>query len=1060
MARYGSAGSDFKMRRVTDSQGRPGYVYFDDAGNQTRVHASEQAARDELATKKQQMMLEDNRPVSSGPMIREQISQGTARSSEVMEMQPVSEQGMTQRALAQSRPPQSEAEAKSGPAQRGRTNFARSEPFSMEERFSAPSRRNPNEQTIPVGPNSDIERRMTGTEGPRMTPEGLKQFAARQQIQRVQGGGAQSEAEEKLGPAQRGRRAPLMEGSDTSVGMVGEQPSEEQPGMLGRNPALAGINQADEARTRDAIGQMDATEMQAAEAGSQKSAEVAAQQMDDAGLMNTERQEPKQPDDPASAELSQLNKEANSQNPTKKAKAEKERKDLFAGLSREERAFAKEELGNYHIDPNSGLAINLDAMRDDGERRANMMMLDYIPEHQRASMLASWGYIDKEDVEGLPDDPKTKRLEMELLNKITLKTMDIDGKKGIIGEEYKGRVGIEKLRIRAASDLAKQHNVSAEKMFGLKSEHDKLIQGNEFAHIKDQSKKERAVRKYLQDKHNISAENIQNIIKDMNIETKRMDMQATQYVARQSRFGQKEVQEVIGKWKDTIATKQIAGNQTLEELRAASLAEVAEITGKSQVEVADMVGMWNGYLGTVRADASRDVATTQAGATRYVSDNQVKMKTLETTLARDLGMEEINIKKAWNQVLKDQGNRKLTIEEQMAVLKQYMGIADVQLKQDQEARLLQSVKDLHKREWTKIKDNTAFLNRQLGVTEKLKDRELSIADQKVAIAKHNQLFTDYKWMMDNDQWESAAILAKHDGLLGELAPNGEAKIRADARKKASTHGADVELIQALQDGGYVTKGLKPKDVNAVIGKYHTKRANVVSELMNTVKTDENGDNNLQGAMKRWGIPPAEQAPRNEEGKIVWFNEEWKDENAYRSAVIQEVLNKEMNEAYPGLHAGLERRRLKRLIGSSWDGATTGSDKVKKDTPEVAEEISSTQQIEEITETAGPDFEAAYSEGQAGIKDRLLGRGVNDQQEALETGKGDLKQQMLRFKKTLGNGGMAPARITKILESPQQIVDHFTSHPKDFERLGTWAKYYVAQQAQNQKKWGSQPSPDF
>ena len=395
MARYGSAGSDFKMRRVTDSQGRPGYVYFDDAGNQTRVHASEQAARDELAAKKQQMMLEDNRPVSSGPIIREQISQGTARSSEVMEMQPVSEQGMMQRALAQSRPPQSEAEAKVGPAQRGRTNSARSEPFMMEERFSAPSRRNPNEQTISVGPNSDIERRMTGTEGPRMTPEGLKKFAARQQIQRVQGGGAQSEAEDKLGPEQRGRRAPLMEGVDTSVGMVGEQPSEEQLGMLGRNPALAGINQAQQDRQKSAM-----------------EADVSKLFASDAGLMNTQRQQPKQPDNPASAELAQLNAEAVSKNPAKKAKAQKEREGLFAGLSKEERAFAKEELGNYYVDPLSGHAVNLDAMAASDKRAADMALLQYVPEHQRVGMLAKMGYIDPEDVKDLPESDAVRVAEL------------------------------------------------------------------------------------------------------------------------------------------------------------------------------------------------------------------------------------------------------------------------------------------------------------------------------------------------------------------------------------------------------------------------------------------------------------------------------------------------------------------------------------------------------------------------------------------------------------------------------------------------------------------------
>jgi hypothetical protein len=157
---------------------------------------------------------------------------------------------------------------------------------------------------------------------------------------------------------------------------------------------------------------MDATEMQAAEAGSQKSAEVAAQQMDDAGLMNTGRQEPKQPDNPASAELAQLNAEAVSKNPAKKAKAQKEREGLFAGLSKEERAFAKEELGNYYVDPLSGHAVNLDAMAASDKRAADMALLQYVPEHQRVGMLAKMGYIDPEDVKDLPESDSVRVAEL------------------------------------------------------------------------------------------------------------------------------------------------------------------------------------------------------------------------------------------------------------------------------------------------------------------------------------------------------------------------------------------------------------------------------------------------------------------------------------------------------------------------------------------------------------------------------------------------------------------------------------------------------------------------
>ena len=120
----------------------------------------------------------------------------------------------------------------------------------------------------------------------------------------------------------------------------------------------------------------------------------------------------KQPDNPASAELSQLNAEAVSKNPAKKAKAQKDREELFAGLSKEERAYAKEELGNYYIDPLSGHAINLDAMKASDKRVSDMALLQYVPEHQRVGLMAKMGYIDPEDVKDLPESDSVRVAEL------------------------------------------------------------------------------------------------------------------------------------------------------------------------------------------------------------------------------------------------------------------------------------------------------------------------------------------------------------------------------------------------------------------------------------------------------------------------------------------------------------------------------------------------------------------------------------------------------------------------------------------------------------------------
>ena len=351
----------------------------------------------------------------------------------------------------------------------------------MEERFPAPEKQGLSERAIPLGANSDIEKRLTGAEGPRMTPEMLREMAIkRQQQKEVQGGGAQSEREERHGPAQRGRTGTPQsgpsymgdmsnQGLDASVGMVGEQPSEEQLGMLGRNPALAGINQADEARTRDAIGQMDATEMQAAEAGSQKSAEVAAQQMDDAGLMNTKRQEPKQPDDPASAELAQLNTEAVSKNPAKKARALKEREKLFAGLSKEERAFAKEELGNYYIDPLSGHAVNLDAMAASDKRAAQVALLKYIPEHQRTTMMGKFGWIDAEDIKDLPESDTVKAEEIKAASALAVQDLINSGNKETLETSVGSKERMQKRQLQFEyKSLGDKTNIDQQKLDILK----------------------------------------------------------------------------------------------------------------------------------------------------------------------------------------------------------------------------------------------------------------------------------------------------------------------------------------------------------------------------------------------------------------------------------------------------------------------------------------------------------------------------------------------------------------------------------------------------------------
>jgi hypothetical protein len=101
------------------------------------------------------------------------------------------------------------------------------------------------------------------------------------------------------------------------------------------------------------------------------------------------------------------------------------RKKVYAHLPPRERALAKEETGNYWIDPISGVAINVDAIEADGKRKSNWLMIDKLPEHARPWFMAKFGYLDEEDVDGMPMDPKLKIAEMNVqAKKLELESLE------------------------------------------------------------------------------------------------------------------------------------------------------------------------------------------------------------------------------------------------------------------------------------------------------------------------------------------------------------------------------------------------------------------------------------------------------------------------------------------------------------------------------------------------------------------------------------------------------------------------------------------------------------
>jgi len=156
------------------------------------------------------------------------------------------------------------------------------------------------------------------------------------------------------------------------------------------------------------------------------------------------------PDDPPEVmEMKQLQIDAQK----KKPGAIKARKEMFAGLPREAKAMAKEELGNYYVDPNSGLAINLTELDASANRRAHMMLLQEVPKHQRTTMLANWGYIDKEDVENLPEDPQIQKAKIEAANRLAVAALQDKGATTRTGMQTSANLAIANLQDDTARTL-------------------------------------------------------------------------------------------------------------------------------------------------------------------------------------------------------------------------------------------------------------------------------------------------------------------------------------------------------------------------------------------------------------------------------------------------------------------------------------------------------------------------------------------------------------------------------------------------------------------------------
>jgi len=130
--------------------------------------------------------------------------------------------------------------------------------------------------------------------------------------------------------------------------------------------------------------------------------------------------------------------------------AVKARKEMFEGMPKEEKAMAKEELGNYYIGP-GGFAIDLDEVSNSLSREGDFKLLQQLPDHAKPYMLMKMGYINKEDYEGMPESSEFRTEEMKLVNNLDLGEQETERKR--MGVE--GSKDVETIRTEAQKIMAK-----------------------------------------------------------------------------------------------------------------------------------------------------------------------------------------------------------------------------------------------------------------------------------------------------------------------------------------------------------------------------------------------------------------------------------------------------------------------------------------------------------------------------------------------------------------------------------------------------------------------------
>ena len=286
--------------------------------------------------------------------------------------------------------------------------------------------------------------------------------------------------------------------------------------------------------------------------------------------------------DPAVQEFKELNKKAVAGD----KEAEEERAKIFEGMPKEEKAMAKEELGNYYIGP-GGYAINLDKVDASLDREAQFKLLQMLPDHAKPYMLGEWGYIDKEDLKNMPESPEYHLEEMKLMKGLEKTRLEQEGLTKRKGMGVEGSKDVATIQTEAQKIMAKgkyANNVELQTMQDHASQ-TALKMNLDWQALKQSSVEmmamnDRELRKHVADMQNVTAnkeidEHTNRLIKQISsnesiakwgIEAKKaLQTDAGVLQKELAEMGHKVTREEIQATKDRLTT-QLASDKTLKKM--------------------------------------------------------------------------------------------------------------------------------------------------------------------------------------------------------------------------------------------------------------------------------------------------------------------------------------------------------------------------------------------------------------------------------------------------------------------------------------------------------------